>query len=69
MMPHATVPPVFLCGKLVGMEAAAVPRLVAQAQAAGTRFGVEVDYADHFNLGVGAFVKFHLADMNAWWSR
>ncbi len=38
---------------------------MAQAQTSGTRFGVEAAYADHFNLGVGAFVKFHLADMNA----
>jgi hypothetical protein len=37
----------------------------AQAQGEGTRFGVAVSYADHFDLGVGAFVKFHLADLNA----
>ncbi|HEY4101722.1 MAG TPA: hypothetical protein VGM20_12690 [Gemmatimonadales bacterium] len=36
----------------------------AQAQTAGTRFGVEAAYADHFNLGVGAFVKFHLAELS-----
>lgn len=38
--------------------------VVAQAQTAGTRFGVEAAYADHFNLGVGAFVKFHVTDIN-----
>ncbi len=37
----------------------------AQAQTRGTRFGVEADFADHHQgLGVGAFVKFHLAEIS-----
>ena len=50
---------------LVATSAVAAPRLAAQAQTSGTRFGAEAAYADHFDLGVGAFVKFHLADMDA----
>lgn len=38
----------------------------AQAQTAGTRFGIEADYgSQHIGFGVGAFVKFHLADISA----
>ncbi len=37
----------------------------AQAQTAGTRFGVEAAYGDHnVNFGVGAFVKFHLVELS-----
>ena len=36
----------------------------AQAQTSGTRFGLEAAYANHYNLGVGAFVKFHLTEFN-----
>lgn len=38
----------------------------AQAQTSGTRFGVEADYATNNDVGfgVGAFVKFHLAEVS-----
>ena len=37
----------------------------AQAQTAGTRFGVEADLANHsVGVGVGAFIKFHLAEIS-----
>jgi hypothetical protein len=37
----------------------------AQAQTQGTRFGVEADIANHSTgFGVGAFVKFHLAEIS-----
>ncbi len=37
-----------------------------QAQTAGTRFGVEADFATNNSIGIGAgaFVKFHLADVS-----
>jgi opacity protein-like surface antigen len=51
----------FLAAAAVALPAST---LHAQAQASGTRFGVDASLADHFGLGVGAFVKFHLADMS-----
>lgn len=48
----------------LGLALVAPAAAHAQAQTSGTRFGVEAAYADHFNLGAGAFVKFHLADMS-----
>ncbi|MGH7593672.1 MAG: hypothetical protein ACRELE_07465 [Gemmatimonadales bacterium] len=48
----------------LGLALAAPAAAHAQAQTSGTRFGVEAAYADHFNFGVGAFVKFHLAELS-----
>jgi hypothetical protein len=48
----------------LGLAIVAPAAAHAQAQTAGTRFGLEAAYADHFNLGVGAFVKFHLAELS-----
>lgn len=36
----------------------------SKAEAQGMQFGVAVSYADDYDLGVGAFAKFHLADMS-----
>ncbi|HEY3933796.1 MAG TPA: hypothetical protein VGL65_04195 [Gemmatimonadales bacterium] len=51
-------------GAAVGLALVVPSAAHAQAQTSGTRFGVEAAYADHFNLGVGAFVKFHLAELS-----
>jgi opacity protein-like surface antigen len=42
------------------------PSAQAQAQTSGTRFGVEAAFGanDNVGIGVGAFIKFHLADMS-----
>ncbi len=42
------------------------PSASAQAQTSGTRFGVEAAFGanNSVGIGVGAFVKFHLADMS-----
>jgi hypothetical protein len=48
----------------LGLAMVAPAAAHAQAQTSGTRFGVEVAYADHYNLGVGAFLKFHLAELS-----
>jgi hypothetical protein len=41
-----------------------VAGLGAQAQTSGTRFGVAAAYLENFNLGVGAFAKFHLTELD-----
>ncbi|MGH7583029.1 MAG: outer membrane beta-barrel protein [Gemmatimonadales bacterium] len=51
-------------GAAFGLALVAPASAHAQAQEHGTRFGVEAAYADHYNLGVGAFVKFHLTEMS-----
>ena len=57
-------------GFIVGASAALGLVLVAssanaQAQQSGTRFGIEADYGSQsIGFGVGAFVKFHLAEIS-----
>jgi opacity protein-like surface antigen len=52
-------------GALAGLAMMAPVAAHAQAQTAGTRFGVEAAYGDNsIGFGLGAFVKFHLADMS-----
>ena len=60
-----------LRGLAIGASAALglaviAPSAHAQAQTAGTRFGVEAAFGanNSVGIGVGAFVKFHLADMS-----
>ena len=54
-----------LAGTALGFVAIAPSTARAQAQHSGTRFGVEADFADHHQgLGVGAFAKFHLAEVS-----
>jgi hypothetical protein len=60
-----------LRGMAIGATAALglaliAPSAHAQAQTSGTRFGVEAAFGanDNVGIGVGAFVKFHLADMS-----
>lgn len=48
----------------LGLALVAPAAAHAQAQTSGTRFGVEAAYASHYNFGVGAFVKFHLAELS-----
>lgn len=55
----------WLCA--AALAAATAPAMLnAQAQTSGTRFGVEADLgaATYAGLGVGGFVKFHLADLS-----
>ena len=61
-----------LRGMAIGATAALglaliAPSVQAQAQTAGTRFGVEAAFGanDNVGIGVGAFVKFHLAEMDS----
>lgn len=49
----------------LGLALVAPAAAHAQAQTSGTRFGVEAAYGDHhIGFGVGAFVKFHLAEIS-----
>jgi hypothetical protein len=49
----------------LGLALAAPAAAHAQAQTSGTRFGVEVALANKsLGFGVGAFVKFHVADVS-----
>src|ERR1041385_4192396 len=52
-------------GAAFGLALIAPTAAHAQAQTAGTRFGVEAALADHhYGFGVGAFIKFHLTDVS-----
>jgi len=52
-------------GAAFGLAMIAPAAAHAQAQTAGTRFGVEAAYgSEHIGFGVGAFVKFHLLDVS-----
>ena len=49
----------------LGLALVAPAAAHAQAQTSGTRFGVEAALANHsLGFGVGAFVKFHVAELN-----
>jgi len=52
-------------GAAFGLALVAPASAHAQAQTSGTRFGVEAAYGNNnVSFGVGAFVKFHLAEMS-----